>query len=121
MRKKFAQKPYWARGTAGACWFCCGLVGAAGTGWAGFDCSIGAALLASDVSIFAVSRVAPAIAAIAIERTMKIPPRIEVERVRKSAAPRAVMKPDELPPTPKPPPSERCIRITPTSEIATSD
>ena len=37
--------------------------------------------------------------------------------MRKSAAPRAVMKPDELPPTPSPPPSERCIRMTPTSEI----
>ena len=30
------------------------------------------------------------------------------------------MKPDELPPTPRPPPSERCIRMTPTSEAATS-
>jgi hypothetical protein len=51
---------------------------------------------------------------------MKAPPRIEVERVRKSAAPRAVMKPDELPPTPRPPPSERCMRMTPIRETATS-
>src|SRR6185295_8316831 len=49
---------------------------------------------------------------------MNNPPRTAVERVRKSAAPRAVMKPDELPPTPRPPPSERCIRITPMSETA---
>ena len=99
------------------------LVGPAGTGCgaAGFDCSSGAALLASEVSILVGSRVAPAIAAMTIDRTMNAPPRIEVERVRKSAAPRAVMKPDELPPTPRPPPSERCIRMTPTSEMATSD
>jgi hypothetical protein len=73
------------------------------------------------VSIFVGSRVAPAIAAMTIDRTMKMPPSTEVERVRKSAAPRAVMKPDELPPTPRPPPSERCIRITPMSEMATID
>src|SRR5215208_8144994 len=44
-----------------------------------------------------------------------------VDRVRKSAAPRAVMKPDELPPTPSPPPSDRCIRITPTRAVARTD
>src|SRR5262249_11604217 len=76
---------------------------------------------ASDVSILAGSRVAPAIAAITIDRTINIPPRIAVERVRKSAAPRAVMKPDELPPTPRPPPSERCIKMTPMSVTAISD
>ena len=53
-----------------------------------------------------------------IDRTMNSPPRTAVERVRKSAAPRAVMKPDELPPTPRPPPSERCIRMTPISATA---
>ena len=41
-------------------------------------------------------------------------PSTAVERVRKSAAPRAVMKPDDEPPTPSPPPSLRWIRITPT-------
>ena len=78
----------------------------------------GAGLPASEVSILTGSRVAPAMPAMTIDRTMNRPPRTEVERVRKSAAPRAVMKPDELPPTPRPPPSERCIRITPTSETA---
>jgi hypothetical protein len=29
------------------------------------------------------------------------------------------MKPDELPPTPSPPPSERWVRMTPTSDKAT--
>jgi protein-L-isoaspartate O-methyltransferase len=81
---------------------------------------VGAALPASDVSILVGSCVAPAIAAMMIERRMKAAPSTAVERVRKSAAPRAVMNPDELPPTPSPPPSERCIRITPTSEAATS-
>ncbi len=52
---------------------------------------------------------------------MKVPPRTEVARVRKSAAPRAVMNPDELPPTPRPPPSERCIRMTLMSEMAMTD
>ena len=47
--------------------------------------------------------------------------RTEVARVRKSAAPRADISPDGLPPTPSPPPSERCIRITATIEAATSD
>ena len=77
-------------------------------------------MLASEVSTLAGSRDTPAIAASTIDRTMNRPPRIAVERVRKSAAPRAVMNPDELPPTPSPPPSERCIRMTPTSEAATS-
>ena len=77
-------------------------------------------LLASEVSTLAGSRVTPAIAASTIDRTMNRPPRIAVERVRKSAAPRAVMNPDELPPTPSPPPSERCIRMTATSEAATT-
>ena len=81
----------------------------------------GVADIRSEVSILGVSRVTPATAAMTIDSTMKVPPRIEVERVRKSAAPRAVMNPDELPPTPSPPPSERCIRMTPTSETATSD
>ena len=85
--KKVWEKPYWASGTAGACWFCCGVAGAAGTGCAEFDCSSGAALLASDVSILVGVRVTPANAAITIDRTMNSPPRIEVERVRKSAAP----------------------------------
>ena len=43
---------------------------------------------------------------------------IVVVRVRKSAAPRADIRPDGLPPMPKPPPSERCINMTPTSDAA---
>ena len=41
-----------------------------------------------------------------------------VERVRKSAAPRADISPDGLPPVVNPPPSDRCIRITVTSSAA---
>jgi hypothetical protein len=55
-----------------------------------------------------------------IESTMNMPPRTAVERVRKSAAPRAVMKPDELPPTPSPPPSDCCIRMVPMRDTAMS-
>src|SRR5579864_5827796 len=55
-----------------------------------------------------------------IDRRMKRPPSTAVERVRKSAAPRAVMKPEELPPTPRPPPSERCMRMVQINEIAMS-
>jgi hypothetical protein len=36
------------------------------------------------------------------------------------AAPLAVIRPADEPPTPNPPPSERCMRMTPTSEAATS-
>jgi hypothetical protein len=43
---------------------------------------------------------------------------IAVVRVKKSVAPRADIRPDGLPPIPKPPPSERCIKTTPTSEAA---
>ena len=58
----------------------------------------------------------PAMAASAIDRKMNRPPRIEVARVRKSAAPRAVISPPDDPPTPSPPPSDRCMRITATSD-----
>src|SRR5579864_2711514 len=51
---------------------------------------------------------------------MNRPPSTAVARVRKSAAPRAVMKPDELPPTPRPPPSDRCIKMTAMSVTAMS-
>ena len=43
-----------------------------------------------------------------------------VARVRKSAAPRADISPAGPPPMPSPPPSDRCIRITPTSDAAIS-
>ena len=43
---------------------------------------------------------------------------VVVARVRKSAAPRADMRPDGEPPMPSPPPSDRCIRITVTSAAA---
>jgi hypothetical protein len=48
----------------------------------------------------------------------KIVARIDVARVRKSAAPRALISPDELPLEVSPPPSERCIRMTATSAAA---
>jgi hypothetical protein len=37
----------------------------------------------------------------------------------KSAAPRALINPAGLPPVPRPPPSDFCIRITVTSKAAT--
>ena len=83
-------------------------------------CWTGAVLFASDVSMDAGSRATPAMAASMIDKNTNSPPRTDVLRVRKSAAPRAVMNPDELPPTPSPPPSERCIRITATSAAATT-
>src|SRR5579863_8263742 len=43
-----------------------------------------------------------------------------VARVRKSAAPRADINPVGLPPMPRPPPSDFCNRITPTSAAAMS-
>ena len=46
------------------------------------------------------------------------PASTEVARVRKSAAPRADISPDGLPPMPRPPPSDRCIRMTVTSAAA---
>src|SRR5947209_7436058 len=113
---------YCASGTAGAFGFCCCAGAGAGPGagvFAGWLRCSGTASLAIEVSILVGSRVAPAITAMTIDRTMKMPPRIAVERVRKSAAPRAVMNPDELPPTPRPPPSERCIRITLIRDVAT--
>ena len=54
-----------------------------------------------------------------IDSTMNKVANMVVIRVRKSAAPRADINPDGLPPIPKPPPSDRCIKITPTSEAAT--
>jgi len=49
---------------------------------------------------------------------MNRPARIAVLRVRKSAAPRADIRPEGLPPEVNPPPSERWTRITPTSNAA---
>src|SRR5215218_6126888 len=101
MKIKFAQRKflpahYWASGTAGSCDFGAGAgfcpgsvlpgpsVGTAGEAGAVGDCS-GAAFLASEVSILVGTRVTPAIAAITTERMMNVPPRMEVDRVRKSA------------------------------------
>ena len=71
----------------------------------------------SDVSIVVEWRVA-AMTASAMLIRMNSPPRIEVARVRKSAAPRADIRPEGLPPVVSPPPSERCMRITVTSSAA---
>src|SRR5690606_2819318 len=56
-----------------------------------------------------------------IARTTKTTASHLVVRVRKSAAPRALISPPGLPPPPmpRPPPSERCISTTPTSAAAT--
>jgi hypothetical protein len=51
---------------------------------------------------------------------MKIVARIEVPRVRKSDAPRALIIPAGLPPPASPPPSERCIRMSVVRPRATS-
>src|SRR3954451_11597934 len=104
--------PYCASGTAGALSFdgCCGC------GCCGCAGMLLVTLFASEVSILDGWRVAPAVAAMTIDRMIKAPPRNAVERVRKSAAVRAVMNPEELPPTPRPPPSERWVRMTPTSD-----
>ena len=54
-----------------------------------------------------------------IDSTTNAVARIAVVRVRKSAAPRALISPAGLPLDASPPPSERCMRMTPTSEAAT--
>ena len=59
-------------------------------------------------------------AASAIERQTKIVARIAVVRVRKSAAPRALINPVGLPLDVRPPPSDRCIRMKATSAIVMS-
>ncbi|MNE53952.1 hypothetical protein D3C80_1487060 [compost metagenome] len=45
-------------------------------------------------------------------QTKKAIARIDVARVSRLPAPRAVMKPEGPPPMPRAPPSERCSRIT---------
>ena len=52
-------------------------------------------------------------------RMKKTEPRIQVVRVSRSPAPRAVMKPVLPPPIPRAPPSERCNRTTAISEMQT--
>ena len=59
-------------------------------------------------------------AASAIDRQTKIVARIAVVRVRKSAAPRALINPVGLPLDVRPPPSDRCIRMKATSAIVMS-
>lgn len=73
---------------------------------------------ASEASSVAGARLNVARPARPIDRSTKRLARIVVARVRKSAAPRAVIKPDGLPPPASPPPSERCIRMTPTMAAA---
>jgi hypothetical protein len=91
--------------------------GAGAAGWApgAAGCDAGAlagACLASEGSICRGARSPAAIAASRIESATKITAEIAVVRVRKSDAPRAVIRPAGLPPPASPPPSERCIRIT---------
>ena len=74
--------------------------------------------MASDVSISCGDLLVIARPASPIDKMMKKKARTDVARVRKFAAPRADIKPAGLPPPASPPPSERCIRITPTSEAA---
>ena len=71
----------------------------------------------SDVSIVVEWRVAAMKASRMLIKMNKVA-RIAVARVRKSAAPRADIRPEGLPPVVKPPPSERCMRITVTSSAA---
>jgi hypothetical protein len=80
---------------------------------------IGAARL-SEVSIDVACRVA-AITASRMVKVTKTVARIAVDRVRKSAAPRADINPAGLPPPVRPPPSERCIRMMVTSAAPTSN
>jgi hypothetical protein len=91
-----------AKGTAGA-------AAGAVTGALGARCS--------EVSIDDELRVA-AITASTMLITTNMVARIAVERVRKSAAPRADIRPEGLPPVVKPPPSDFCMRITVTRRAA---
>eukprot|EP01034_Spumella_vulgaris_P009465 gene9465-12013_t len=61
-----------------------------------------------------------AMAASTIDRPTNAVARIVVARVMKSAAPRADNRPAGLPPTPSPPPSDFCIRMTPIIAAATT-
>ena len=95
---------------------CAGASGSA----AGESGSAGATDRSSVVLISSPPAVSTATAASVIDRATKAIASQRVERVRKSAAPRAPIRPPGLPPPiPKPPPSERCIRMTPTSAAAT--
>jgi hypothetical protein len=80
--------------------------------------AIGLASRANVVSIAAGDRETPAKAASTMLMPTNITASTAVVRVSKSAAPRAVISPAGPPPVPSPPPSERCIRITPTSAAA---
>src|SRR5207237_3159959 len=100
---------YWASGTpAGA--------GAAGA-LAGADVDVaGAARL---VSMTRWRWPAAASTASTMLVRMKADARMVVERVSRSAAPRALIRPPALPPPmPSPPPSDRCIRMTAHSAMA---
>ena len=87
--------------------FVTGAVGAAGT-------SVRCKLL----SISALPPFFAATKASDIDKMINAVAKMVVVRVKKSAAPRADIRPDGLPPMPKPPPSERCIKMTPTSDAA---
>ena len=91
--------------------------GAVGAGAAGVDDGMECVRLVSIlVELFRIV----ASAASAIDRQTKIVARIAVVRVRKSAAPRALINPVGLPLDVSPPPSDRCIRMKATSAIVTS-
>ena len=94
-------------GVAEAGAFVTGAVGAAGTS---VRCKL--------VSISPLLPFFAATKASDIESRMNRVANIVVVRVKKSAAPRADIRPDGLPPMPKPPPSERCIKMMPTSDAA---
>ena len=95
-----------------------GAVGAGPVG-AGAVCVAGTSVLCRLLSISPVPPFFAATKASDIDKRMNKVANIVVVRVRKSAAPRADIRPDGLPPIPRPPPSERCIKTTPTSEAAT--
>src|SRR5581483_1310381 len=78
----------------------------------------GAAGRASEVSILLGAPDMVASTAITLLDMTNSVARTAVALVRKSAAPRALISPDGLPPMPSPPPSERCIRMTETSAAA---
>src|SRR3954464_3395466 len=71
------------------------------------------ALVAWEASIFEVCPEAAITASPMLRPTNRVA-RIVVSRVRKSAAPRADIRPDGLPPMPSPPPSDFCTRMVAT-------
>ena len=97
----------------------CPAAAASGSTGAGVGAAAGAvcAGAAAEASTVPVRLLTAASVASAMQQRMKSVARMAVARVRKSAAPRADIRPDGPPPV-RPPPSERCIRITATSAVA---